>query len=76
VDTRKSSAIRCTDHPEVLAGDPFPHAATRGEAGGEGRNCFYCLEGWVILGSLDHAGEEVFDAVRCGRCDGKGLKTA
>jgi hypothetical protein len=77
VDTEKSSAYgRRTDHPELLAGDPFPHAATHGEAGGEGRNCFYCLSGWVFLGSLDHDGEEVFDAVRCRRCAGKGLKTA
>jgi len=29
-----------------------------------------------FLGSLDHDGEEVFDAVRCRRCAGTGLKTA
>jgi hypothetical protein len=38
----------------------------------EERNCFYCLEGWVFLGSLDHDGEEFFDAVRCRRCGGTG----
>ena len=38
----------------------------------EERNCFYCLDGWVFLGSLDHDGEEVFDAVRCSRCGGRG----
>jgi hypothetical protein len=42
----------------------------------ERRSCFYCLEGWVFLGSLDHDGEEVFDVIRCRRCDGTGLKTA
>jgi hypothetical protein len=42
----------------------------------EQRNCFYCLSGWVFLGSLGHDGEEVFDAIRCRRCDGTGLKTA
>jgi hypothetical protein len=31
-----------------------------------------CLEGWVFLGSLDHDGEEVFDAVRCRKCGGAG----
>jgi hypothetical protein len=33
-------------------------------------NCFYCLEGWVFLGSLDHDGEEIVEAIRCRRCNG------
>jgi hypothetical protein len=36
------------------------------------RECFYCLSEWVFLGSLDHDGEEVFDAFRCRRCSGTG----
>jgi len=36
------------------------------------RNCFYCLEGWVFLGSLDHDGEEVVESIRCRKCDGTG----
>jgi hypothetical protein len=36
------------------------------------RNCFYCLEGWVFLGSLDHDGEEVYESMRCRRCGGTG----
>jgi hypothetical protein len=40
--------------------------------GSEERNCFYCLLGWVFLGSLDHDGEEVIDSVRCRKCDGTG----
>ncbi len=36
----------------------------------ERRSCFYCLEGWIFLGSLGHDGEEVFEAVRCCRCGG------
>ena len=40
--------------------------------GSEERNCFYCLSGWVFLGSLDHDGEEVFDAIRCRKCGGTG----
>ena len=38
----------------------------------ERRSCFYCLEGWVFLGSLDHDGEEVYEAIRCRRCNGSG----
>jgi hypothetical protein len=38
----------------------------------EERNCFYCLEGWVFLGSIGHDGEEVVEAVRCRRCKGSG----
>jgi hypothetical protein len=34
------------------------------------RDCFYCLSGWVFLGSLDHDGEEIVEAIRCKRCGG------
>ena len=37
-----------------------------------GRSCFYCLEGWVFLGSLDHDGEEIVEAIRCRKCGGMG----
>ena len=37
-----------------------------------GRSCFYCLEGWVFLGSIGHDGEEVIEAIRCRRCKGTG----
>jgi hypothetical protein len=40
--------------------------------GTEERTCFYCLEGWVFLGSLDHDGEEMVEAIRCRRCGGRG----
>jgi hypothetical protein len=36
------------------------------------RGCFYCLEGWVFLGSIAHEGEEVVEAIRCRRCKGTG----
>jgi hypothetical protein len=39
----------------------------------EERHCFYCLEGWVFIGSLDHDGEEVYEAVRCRKCGGTGV---
>jgi hypothetical protein len=38
--------------------------------GREERDCFYCLEGWVFLGSIDHDGEEIIEAIRCRRCKG------
>ena len=36
------------------------HSPTDQEREGseERRGCFYCLSGWVFLGSLDHYGEE------------------
>jgi hypothetical protein len=40
------------------------------EGSEEHRSCFYCLEGWVFLGSLDHDGEEIVEAIRCRRCGG------
>jgi hypothetical protein len=42
----------------------------------EERACFYCLDGFVFLGSLDHDGEEVYDAIRCRRCGGTGTLSA
>jgi hypothetical protein len=37
-----------------------------------GRSCFYCLEGWVFLGSIGPDGEEVYEAFRCRRWGGTG----
>jgi hypothetical protein len=36
------------------------------------RDCFFCLEGWVFLGSIDYDGGEIFEAIRCRRCGGTG----
>ena len=36
----------------------------------EKSSCFYCLEGWVFLGSIGHDGEEIVEAIRCRRCKG------
>ena len=65
------------DGASVRGGDPFFYAASqrlKGERNPEQerRNCFYCLEGWVFLGSIDHDGEEVYEAIRCRRCGGTG----
>jgi hypothetical protein len=36
------------------------------------RDCCFCLQGWVFLGSIDHDGWEVFEAIRCRRWGGTG----
>jgi hypothetical protein len=62
------------DDTSVRAGDPFDYAASRRHDDAQERehDCFYCLSGWVFLGSIGHDGEEVFEAVRCRRCSGTG----
>ena len=60
MDTTKSSAIRRTDHPEVLAGDPFAYAAAR-------RECPACFGGYVTI-TVEEDGEERDEAVPCRRC--------
>jgi hypothetical protein len=63
VDTRDSSARDAHE----------PHGEEAHEASENlGRGCFYCLEGWVFLGSIAPDGEEVYEAVRCRRCGGTG----
>jgi hypothetical protein len=64
VDTSDSSARDAREPRD----DDWTH-----EAGEEpGRSCFYCLEGWVFLGSIGPDGKEVYEAVRCRRCGGTG----
>ena len=38
----------------------------------ENRPCYFCLEGWVFIGSVDCDGEEYIESIRCRRCDGSG----
>ena len=55
----------------ILAQQAQPsHTDQEHEGSREERNCFYCLEGWVFLGSIGHDGEEVVEAIRCRRCKG------
>ena len=53
---------------EILAHRAHPSPNHQEHQDTEERNCFYCLEGWVFLGSLDHDGEEMVEAIRCRRC--------
>ena len=75
--TWPTEGIQTVDERILARGDLAQHSPTDQEHEGneERRSCFYCLSGWVFLGSLDHDGEEVFDAVRCRRCDGTGRLT-
>jgi hypothetical protein len=57
---------------DILAPSRRIVRANRNHEGSEERNCFYCLEGWVFLGSVGHDGEEVVEAIRCRRCKGTG----
>jgi hypothetical protein len=61
------------EHRIPLAGDLF-YAASYADEDQDQKECrcFYCLEGWVFLGSLDYDGEEVIDSIRCRRCGGTG----
>jgi hypothetical protein len=57
------------------AGDAFHAASSEANhthAEQAERDCSFCLEGWVFLGSIDHDGWEVFEAIRCRRCGGTG----
>ena len=54
----------------ILAQRAQPSPTDQEHKGREERNCFYCLEGWVFLGSIGHDGEEIVEAIRCRRCKG------
>jgi hypothetical protein len=57
----------------ILAQGAHHSTTDQGHEGNEERrSCFYCLEGWVFLGSLGHDGEEIAEAIRCKRCGGTG----
>ena len=51
---------------------PNPLSGQEQEDSEECRSCFYCLSGWVFLGSLDHDGKEKVEAIRCRKCGGTG----
>jgi hypothetical protein len=55
---------------DILAPSGHPVGVAKEEHGEESTSCFYCLEGWVFLGSLGHDGEEIVEAIRCRRCKG------
>jgi hypothetical protein len=56
----------------ILAHRAHLSATDQEHQGSEERSCFYCLEGWVFLGSLGHDGEEIVEAICCRKCGGAG----
>ena len=67
--TRPTETERTVD--ERILAQRAQHSATdQGNEVSEERKCFYCLEGWVFLGSIGHDGEEVVEPIRCRRCKG------
>jgi hypothetical protein len=57
------------------AGEGFYAASSQANhthAEREERDCYFCLNGWVFLGSIDHDGWELVEAIRCRRCGGTG----
>ena len=56
----------------ILAHRAHPSPTDQEHQGSEEPDCFYCLSGWVFLGSLDHDGEEIAEAIRCRMCGGTG----
>ena len=53
--------------------DGIRHTEAEEQGQEQCRPCFFCLEGWVFLGSLDRDGEEVVEAIRCRQCKGTGV---
>ncbi len=46
----------------------YSSAAEHEHQDSKNRTCFYCIEGWVFLGSLNHDGEEIVEVNRRRRC--------
>ena len=61
---------RTTVDERILVHHAQPSSTNQEHKGTEERSCFYCLSGWVFLGSLDHDGKETVAAIRCRRCKG------
>ena len=68
--TRPTATKEITVDERILVHRAHPSPNHQQHQASEERNCFYCLEGWVFLGSLDHDGEEMVEAIRCRRCGG------
>jgi hypothetical protein len=69
--TRPTETEETVDEKTLARGERTVCADRRYEGRSE-RDCFYCLSGWLFLGSIDHDGEEVVESIRCRRCGGTG----
>jgi hypothetical protein len=59
------------DKRSLAQGEHAVRVDAEHEGSEERRSCFYCLDGWVFLGSIGHDGEEIVESMRCKRCDGR-----
>jgi hypothetical protein len=71
----RSTERGLTVYKDILAPSGHPVGVGEEEHPERSTSCLYCLEGWVFLGSLDHDGEEIVEAIRCRRCKGTGRIT-
>jgi hypothetical protein len=69
---RKDATVDTSDSSAHDAHGPRDDHDQAHEGCEEQRRCFYCLEGWVFLGSIGPDGEELYEALRCRRCGGTG----
>ena len=69
---RNGGSVDTSDSSAHDAHEPRDDHDQAHESSDEYRSCFYCLEGWVFLGSVGIEGEEVYEALRCRRCGGTG----
>ena len=67
---RLTEGVQTVDK-DILAPSGQPVAAGNEERDEQSTSCFYCLEGWVFLGSLSHDGEEIVEAIGCQHCGGR-----
>ncbi len=67
--TRPTERMPTVDE-RILAQRAQPSPTDQEHKRREERNCFYCLSGWVFLGSISHEGEEIVEAIRCRQCKG------
>ena len=72
--TENNRVEEATVDKKSLADPAHPSTTDQEPEGSEEprRSCFYCLEGWVFLGSLDHDGGEIVEAIRCRWCNATG----
>ncbi len=66
--TRPTATKEATVDERSLAHTARRVRADEGSEEEQESSCFYCLSGWVFLGSIGHDGEEVIETVRCRRC--------
>ncbi len=56
----------------VIRKESSAHTVHRPDQKDEYCSCYFCLEGWVFVGSVGHDDEECIESIRCRRCDGSG----